>query len=39
MSSELVLWGALMLSLIAQTEDAGLAAFFQKRKPDFKGWQ
>ena len=28
-----------MLSLIAQTEDAseGLMAFFQKRKPEFKG--
>jgi 2-(1,2-epoxy-1,2-dihydrophenyl)acetyl-CoA isomerase len=32
-------WEAMMLSLIAQTEDAaeGLMAFFQKRKPDFKG--
>ncbi len=32
-------WEAMMLSLIAQTEDAaeGLAAFFQKRKPEFKG--
>ena len=30
---------AMMLSLIAQTEDAGegLMAFFQKRKPEFKG--
>jgi 2-(1,2-epoxy-1,2-dihydrophenyl)acetyl-CoA isomerase len=30
---------AAMLSLIAQTEDAaeGLMAFFQKRKPEFKG--
>ncbi|MEA3339721.1 MAG: hypothetical protein U9R15_07125 [Chloroflexota bacterium] len=39
MSSELVLWEALMLSLIAQTDDAaeGLTAFFQKRKPEFKG--
>jgi 2-(1,2-epoxy-1,2-dihydrophenyl)acetyl-CoA isomerase len=32
-------WEAMMLSLIAQTEDAaeGLMAFFQKRTPDFKG--
>ena len=32
-------WEAMMLSLIAQTEDAaeGLTAFFQRRKPDFKG--
>jgi 2-(1,2-epoxy-1,2-dihydrophenyl)acetyl-CoA isomerase len=32
-------WEAMMLSLIAQTEDAaeGLMAFFQKRKPLFKG--
>jgi 2-(1,2-epoxy-1,2-dihydrophenyl)acetyl-CoA isomerase len=32
-------WEAMMLSLIAQTEDAaeGLMAFFQKRKPDFRG--
>jgi len=32
-------WEAMMQSLIAQTEDAaeGLMAFFQKRKPDFKG--
>jgi 2-(1,2-epoxy-1,2-dihydrophenyl)acetyl-CoA isomerase len=32
-------WEAMMLSLIAQTEDAGegLMAFFQKRKPEFKG--
>lgn len=32
-------WEAMMLSLIAQTEDAaeGLTAFFQKRKPQFKG--
>ena len=32
-------WEAMMLSLIAQTEDAaeGLMAFFQKRKPVFKG--
>jgi 2-(1,2-epoxy-1,2-dihydrophenyl)acetyl-CoA isomerase len=32
-------WEAMMISLIAQTRDAGegLAAFFQKRKPDFKG--
>ena len=32
-------WEAMMLSLIAQTEDAaeGLMAFFQKRKPDFAG--
>ncbi len=30
---------AMMISLIAQTEDAaeGLTAFFQKRKPEFKG--
>jgi len=34
-----MLWEAMMLSLIAQTEDAseGLMAFFQKRKPEFKG--
>jgi enoyl-CoA hydratase/carnithine racemase len=32
-------WEAMMISLIAQTEDAaeGLIAFFQKRKPEFKG--
>jgi 2-(1,2-epoxy-1,2-dihydrophenyl)acetyl-CoA isomerase len=32
-------WEAMMLSLVAQTEDAGegLMAFFQKREPDFKG--
>lgn len=32
-------WEAMMLSLIAQTEDAaeGLTAFFEKRKPEFKG--
>jgi enoyl-CoA hydratase/carnithine racemase len=32
-------WEAMMLSLIAQTEDAaeGLMAFFQKRKPEFRG--
>jgi 2-(1,2-epoxy-1,2-dihydrophenyl)acetyl-CoA isomerase len=32
-------WEAMMLSLVAQTEDAseGLMAFFQKRKPEFKG--
>jgi 2-(1,2-epoxy-1,2-dihydrophenyl)acetyl-CoA isomerase len=32
-------WEAMMLSLVAQTEDAaeGLMAFFQKRKPDFRG--
>ena len=32
-------WEATMLSLVAQTEDAaeGLTAFFQKRKPEFKG--
>jgi 2-(1,2-epoxy-1,2-dihydrophenyl)acetyl-CoA isomerase len=32
-------WEAMMLSLIAQTEDAGegLMAFFQKRKPEFQG--
>jgi 2-(1,2-epoxy-1,2-dihydrophenyl)acetyl-CoA isomerase len=32
-------WEAMMLSLIAQTEDAaeGLMAFFMKRKPDFRG--
>jgi 2-(1,2-epoxy-1,2-dihydrophenyl)acetyl-CoA isomerase len=32
-------WEAMMISLIAQTEDAaeGLTAFFQKRKPVFKG--
>jgi 2-(1,2-epoxy-1,2-dihydrophenyl)acetyl-CoA isomerase len=32
-------WEAMMLALIAQTEDAaeGLMAFFQKRKPEFKG--
>jgi 2-(1,2-epoxy-1,2-dihydrophenyl)acetyl-CoA isomerase len=32
-------WEAMMLALIAQTEDAaeGLMAFFQKREPEFKG--
>jgi len=32
-------WEAMMISLVAQTEDAaeGLTAFFQKRKPEFKG--
>jgi 2-(1,2-epoxy-1,2-dihydrophenyl)acetyl-CoA isomerase len=32
-------WEAMMLSLVAQSEDAaeGLMAFFQKRKPEFKG--
>ena len=32
-------WEAMMLSLVAQTEDAaeGLMAFFQKRKPEFRG--
>jgi 2-(1,2-epoxy-1,2-dihydrophenyl)acetyl-CoA isomerase len=32
-------WEAMMLPLIAQTEDAaeGLTAFFQKRKPEFRG--
>ncbi len=32
-------WEAMMISLIAQTEDAaeGLMAFFQKRDPEFKG--
>jgi 2-(1,2-epoxy-1,2-dihydrophenyl)acetyl-CoA isomerase len=32
-------WEAMMLSLVAQTEDAaeGLMAFFQKRQPEFKG--
>ncbi|MDY7078535.1 MAG: enoyl-CoA hydratase [Chloroflexota bacterium] len=32
-------WEAMMFSLIAQTDDAaeGLMAFFQKRKPEFKG--
>jgi 2-(1,2-epoxy-1,2-dihydrophenyl)acetyl-CoA isomerase len=32
-------WEAMMISLIAQTRDAGegLAAFFQKRQPDFRG--
>ncbi len=32
-------WEAMMISLVAQTEDAGegLMAFFQKRKPEFKG--
>lgn len=32
-------WEAMMLSLVAQTEDAaeGLMAFFQKRKPEFQG--
>jgi 2-(1,2-epoxy-1,2-dihydrophenyl)acetyl-CoA isomerase len=32
-------WEAMMISLIAQTGDAaeGLTAFFQKRKPEFKG--
>jgi 2-(1,2-epoxy-1,2-dihydrophenyl)acetyl-CoA isomerase len=32
-------WEAMMISLIAQTEDAaeGLMAFFQKRTPEFKG--
>jgi len=32
-------WEAMMQSLMAQTKDAaeGLMAFFQKRKPEFKG--
>jgi len=32
-------WEAMMIALVAQTEDAGegLMAFFQKRKPEFKG--
>jgi len=32
-------WEAMMQSLVAQTDDAaeGLMAFFQKRKPEFKG--
>jgi 2-(1,2-epoxy-1,2-dihydrophenyl)acetyl-CoA isomerase len=32
-------WESMMISLIAQTEDAaeGLTSFFQKRKPEFKG--
>jgi 2-(1,2-epoxy-1,2-dihydrophenyl)acetyl-CoA isomerase len=32
-------WEAMMISLVAQTEDAaeGLMAFYQKRKPEFKG--
>jgi 2-(1,2-epoxy-1,2-dihydrophenyl)acetyl-CoA isomerase len=32
-------WEAMMISLIAQTDDAaeGLTAFFQKRQPDFTG--
>ena len=32
-------WEAMMISLIAQTEDAaeGVTAFFQKRKPEFRG--
>ncbi len=32
-------WEAMMLSLVAQTKDAaeGMKAFFQKRKPQFKG--
>jgi 2-(1,2-epoxy-1,2-dihydrophenyl)acetyl-CoA isomerase len=32
-------WEAMMISLIAQTDDAaeGLSAFFQKRKPEFQG--
>jgi 2-(1,2-epoxy-1,2-dihydrophenyl)acetyl-CoA isomerase len=32
-------WEAIMLPLIAQTEDAaeGLTAFFQKRRPEFRG--
>jgi 2-(1,2-epoxy-1,2-dihydrophenyl)acetyl-CoA isomerase len=32
-------WEAMIISLVAQTDDAaeGLMAFFQKRKPEFKG--
>jgi enoyl-CoA hydratase/carnithine racemase len=32
-------WEAMMLSLVAQSEDAaeGLMAFFMKREPEFKG--